>query len=99
MHALANAAREMIASTLERIQVRNAGQDDEDLVSLLRQQKAIETEIKQLETLFSAAQKIAKMKYPSVEEILRERGFGYEADRIAKLVVAAEYMTIKNDAD
>jgi len=57
MYTLSNAARAMIESTIERIHARNGGQGDEDLASALRQQEAIETEIRQLENLIAAAQK------------------------------------------
>ena len=90
MYTLSNVARAMIESTIERIHARDGGEDDEDLVGALRQQEAIEAEIRQLENLIAAAQKIARMKYPSVEHILRFRDFGFEADRLAELVVAVE---------
>lgn len=88
MHILANAAREMIERAIERIDTRGGGRDE--LLSALRQREAIETEIGQLETLIAAARKIAGMKHPSVERILRFQDFGFEADRLAELVVAVE---------
>lgn len=86
MHELPNAARAMIKSTLENIQEENRA----DRIIALRRQEAIEIEIGQLETLIVAARKIARMKHPSVEHILRLRDFGFEADRMAELVAAAE---------
>lgn len=96
MNTLSNAARSMIESALERIRAHGGVQSNEDLAGALRQREAIETEIGQLETLINAAHKIAKMKYPSVEHILRERGFGYEADRLVELVAAIESIPIEN---
>lgn len=44
----------------------------------------------QLEALLSACREIARMKHPSVEHLLRHRGFGFEADRIVDVVLAIE---------
>jgi DNA phosphorothioation-dependent restriction protein DptG len=38
--------------------------------------------------LWAALQELAKMRHPSVAQILRRRGFGYEADRMDELVTA-----------
>ena len=38
--------------------------------------------------VIEAARAIAAMKAPSIESLLRRRGYGYEADRIADLVKA-----------
>ena len=38
--------------------------------------------------LWSAVMEVAKLRHPSVGEILRKRGFGYEADRIDELIAA-----------
>lgn len=53
----------------------------------------------QLEALLSACREIARMKHPSVEHLLRHRGFGFEADRVAELVMAIEAIDGNNDAD
>lgn len=53
----------------------------------------------QLEALLSAGREIARMKHPSVEHLLRHRGFGFEADRVAELVMAIEAIDGKNDAN
>lgn len=94
MHILANAARELIERAIQRIDSRGGGQDDADLLTALRQREAIETEITQLETLIAAARKVAEMKHPSVERILRFQDFGFEADRLAELVVAVESIPV-----
>lgn len=44
----------------------------------------------QLNALLAACREIARMKHPSVEHLLRHRGFGFEADRVAELVMAIE---------
>ena len=41
-------------------------------------------------TVRSAAAKIASMKHPSIPQLLKKRGFGYEADRVQELMDAAE---------
>ncbi len=43
-----------------------------------------------LQALLDACREIARMKHPSIEHLLRHRGFGFEADRIADLVLAIE---------
>jgi len=43
-----------------------------------------------LPALLEACREIARMKHPSIEHLLRHRGFGFEADRIADLVLAIE---------
>ena len=43
-----------------------------------------------LPALLEACREIARMKHPSIEHLLRHRGFGLEADRIADLVLAIE---------
>ena len=43
-----------------------------------------------LENLLIAAREIARMKSPSIEQLLRHQGFGFEADRVAELVAAIE---------
>lgn len=43
-----------------------------------------------LENVLNAAREIACMKSPSVEHLLRQQGFGFEADRVAELVAAVE---------
>ena len=40
--------------------------------------------------LLADCREIARMKHPSIEHLLRHRGFGFEADRIADLVLAIE---------
>lgn len=42
----------------------------------------------QWDALLSAAREIARMKHPSIEHILRHRGFAFEADRMVELVMA-----------
>lgn len=44
----------------------------------------------QLENLLIAAREIARMKSPCIEQLLRQQGFGFEADRVAELVAAIE---------
>ena len=43
-----------------------------------------------LENVLNAAREIACMKSPSIEQLLRQQGFGFEADRVAELVAAVE---------
>jgi hypothetical protein len=38
--------------------------------------------------LWAAMQEVAKLRHPSVAEILKRRGFGYEADRMDELLSA-----------
>ena len=52
-----------------------------------------------LQALLDACRKIARMKHPSIEHLLRRRGFGFEADRIADLVLAIEALDAQHDAD
>ena len=40
--------------------------------------------------LWDAVSAIADMKHPSVAQILRRRGFGFEADRVDELTAAFE---------
>ena len=50
-----------------------------------------------LPALLEACRKIARMKHPSIEHILRRRGFGFEADRIADVVLAIEALDARED--
>ena len=43
-----------------------------------------------LENVLNAAREIACMQSPSIEQLLRHQGFGFEADRVAELVAAVE---------
>ena len=52
-----------------------------------------------LPALLEACREIARMKHPSIEHLLRHRGFGFEADRIADLVLAIEAIDADHDAD
>ena len=52
-----------------------------------------------LQALLDACRKIARMKHPSIEHLLRRRGFGFEADRIADVVLAIEVIDTDQDAD
>ena len=55
-----------------------------------------------LQALLDACREIARMKQPSVEHLLRHRGFGFEADCIADLVLAIEAIDVLDahrDAD
>ena len=49
--------------------------------------------------LLADCREIARMKHPSIEHLLRHRGFGFEADRIADLVLAIEAIDADLDAD
>ena len=49
--------------------------------------------------LLADCREIARMKHPSIEHLLRHRGFGFEADRIADLVLAIEAIDADHDAD
>ena len=91
---LTNAAREFIAAAMERVE-RNAFNDytPEDQASVQREAAAIETEIGQLEALFDAVQAIARMRVPGIAQILRRRGFAYEADHLERLVRLADEIT------
>jgi hypothetical protein len=40
--------------------------------------------------LWDAVNAVADMKHPSVAQILRRRGFGFEADRVNELTAAFE---------
>ena len=52
-----------------------------------------------VQALLAACREIARMKHPSIEHLLRHRGFGFEADRIADLVLAIEALDAHRDAD
>jgi len=52
-----------------------------------------------LQALLVACREIARMKHPIIEQLLRRRGFGFEADRIADLVRAIEALDAQHDAD
>lgn len=48
----------------------------------------------QLENLLIAAREIARMKSPCIEQLLRQQGFGFEADRVAELVATIEAVAL-----
>jgi hypothetical protein len=52
-----------------------------------------------LQALLAACREIARMKHPSIEHLLRYPGFGFEADRVAELVMAIEAIDADHDAD
>ena len=52
-----------------------------------------------LPALLAACREIARMKHPSIEHLLRHRGLGFEADRIADVVLAIEAIDAEHDAD
>lgn len=52
-----------------------------------------------LPAVLTACREIARMKHPSIEHLLRHRGFGFEADRIAEVVLAIEALDAHRDAD
>ena len=52
-----------------------------------------------LPAVLAACREIARMEHPSIEHLLRRRGFGFEADRIADLVLAIEALDAQHDAD
>jgi len=52
-----------------------------------------------LPALLEACREIARMKHPSIEHLLRQRGFGFEADRITEVVLAIEALDAQHDAD
>lgn len=86
---ITNAAREFIAERLDTIE-RNEFNDytPEDGASAEREHGLIEREITALTTLLDAARALSAMKHPSIESLLRRRGYGYEADRVTNLVRA-----------
>ena len=99
MHMLSNAAQEFIELAIARIRANPLRSDAQTaLASVLREQADIEEEIGQLADLLAAAGQIAQMKQPSIEHLLRHRGFGFEADRIADLVLAIDAIDGKNAA-
>lgn len=55
-------------------------------MSLEQELQAIATEMADLQRLWEHVMAIAEMRHPSVEQIVRRRGYRYEADRIAELV-------------
>lgn len=84
---LINAAREFIAERQETLENdTHQRYTFEDRASVEREQDAIETEIAALTRLLAVTCAIADMKSPSIEHLLRRRGYGYEADRVAELV-------------
>lgn len=101
---LTNAAREFITERLDTIE-RNEFNDytPEDMESAQREHGLIESEIDALTTLLNAARAIAAMKHPSVESLLRRCGYGYEADRVANIVLAVSALNadhpLKKDAE
>ena len=42
--------------------------------------------------LWNAVAEVTKLRYPSVGEILRRRGFEYEAERMDEMIVAFDEM-------
>lgn len=52
-----------------------------------------------LPAVLAACREIARMKHPNIEHLLRHRGFGFEADRIADLVLAIEAIDAHRDAN
>lgn len=89
--ALTRAALEFIDAR-RRIVFENASGDygDEDRASVLRELAQITLETERLSRILGCARAMARMRHPSVERILRARGFGFEADRMRDLVVAIE---------
>jgi len=69
-----------------------------DVDSVLRERHCIEQEITAIERLMAAARIVARTQYPSVERLLRSRGFGVEADRIADLVAAIDAFCIEHSS-
>lgn len=100
---LTNAAREFIDARIEVVE-RNEFDDytPEDVASVHREAAAIETEIARLASVVDASRAIVRLRHTSIEKLLRTRGFGYEADRVAELVRAvgeALKPAPENDAD
>lgn len=58
-------------------------------------QPAIHDEL--IHELIIASRVIARMRHPSIEAILRRRGFNFEAERIADLVRAIEALDAQRD--
>ena len=52
-----------------------------------------------LQALLAACREIARMKHPSIEHLLRHRGFGFEPDRVTELLMAIEAIDADHDAD
>ena len=99
---LINAACEFIAAAMERVEQNAFGNyTPEDRASVQREAAAIETEIRQLAQLLDAVQAIARMRAPGIAQILRRRGFAYEAEHLDRLVRLADEITKsqENDAD
>ena len=57
------------------------------------------TPVDLLPALLEACREIARMKHPSIEHLLRHRGFGFEADRVAELVMTIEAIDAGDEAD
>jgi hypothetical protein len=100
---LTNAAREFIDERITTIEENAFGlYSEEDVASVHSEANAIEAEIGKIQCLVEAASALARMRHPSIEKLLRARGFGYEADRVAELVRtvdAAFKPAPANDAD
>ncbi|MFN3612651.1 hypothetical protein, partial [Tepidimonas sp.] len=88
---LINAAREFIDERIETVEENAFGDyTQEDIDSVHHEAHAIEAEIAAIGRIVESACAIASMRHPSIEAILRKRGFAYEADRIARLVRAVD---------
>jgi len=92
---LANAAREFIDERLRVINENPWGDyTEEDQTSAQRECDHIEQEIALIERLLKCAQAIVKMKQPSIDQLLRRQGFGFEADRVTELVAATKQIEL-----
>ena len=88
---LINAAREFIDERIETIEENAFGDyTQEDIDSVHRKANAIETEIAAIDGIVESARAVASMRHPSIEAILRRRGFAYEADCIGRLIRAVD---------
>lgn len=83
---LTQAARAWIALRQATLNAVPSHASIEDRTAVEQGYQAIESEIAGLTQLWEKAMAIAEMTHPSVEQILRRRGYRFEADRIAELV-------------
>lgn len=47
-------------------------------------------DVELIERVLNAAREVAEMQYPSVQDLLAKRGFGYEASKVQALVDAVK---------
>lgn len=83
---LTSAARAWSALRQATLEANPSRATAEDRASVEQEHQAIESEITSLTHMWEAATTVVELKHPSVEQVLRRRGYRFEANRIADFV-------------